>query len=462
MSAVQEHPLAQARRHRRQVIGVVGLAVLVTCGAIWWVVSRDGNAAQRQVSIDGEVMWTGEGHDTTLGPGGWFVHGDEDGIGSVVRHAPTGRSWTADASTSWLTPTGDGRVVELLGEEIRILGEGTERTARGHDIRVAHGDKRLMSGDDLEVVGVSGEHVAVVTCMSPRGGRLGEAVDGGTLVVAGVRLDDAEVTWAHDTGAACDTDVAALYDTAQPAQRYALLHPAEDVTEALDLDTGEVADRWEQAPTGRVVVQGERAMHRDGDEVTVTHLGTGAEVAQVSCPGARLGNPGSSGGLLSEEGTLLVRCGASVRLLDGSRFVTVDAPTVGEDQLVPDGQTVAHDRLLLTRDGGELVVRDALDDVELGRVDVPADLRIAANEPRGRLVAFYRTEEETLGDQLKTEVRLLDARQGTLLVRTDRELSPGVEVSPDGYAVLQSTQRPRSRTRGGSGSSASFVVGVRD
>lgn len=461
MSAVQEHPLAQARRHRRQVIGVVGLAVLVTCGAIWWVVSRDGNTAQRSVNIDGEVMWTSENDYVTLGPGGWIVHDDSPSGRAVVRHVPTGRSWTTDASTSWLTPTGDGRVVELLGEEIRILGEGTERTARGHDIRVAHGDKRLMSGDDLEVVGVSGEHVAVVTCMSPRGGRLGEAVDGGTLVVAGVRLDDAEVTWARDTGAACDTDVAALYDAAQPAQRYALLHPAEDVTEALDLDTGEVADRWEQAPTGRVVVQGQRAMHRDGDQVTVTDLGTGAEVAQVSCPGARLGNPGSSGGLLSEEGTMLVRCGASVRLLDGSRFVTVDAPTVGEDQLVPDGQTVAHDRLLLTRDGGELVVRDALDDVELGRVDVPADLQIATNEPRGRLIAFYRTEEESFGDQLKTEVRILDTRRGTLVASTDRELAPGVEVSPDGYALLTSTYRPRSNRSLRGSSDAAWVVGVR-
>ena len=412
-------------------------------------------------SVDGRVhYYTSErSHSVRIGPNGWFTYGDEDG--EWVEHAPTGERWGGSRFYGDGTLTSDGALVSTLGGDVRVERADGEVEARATDLLVAHGDKAARPGDEAEIVGMSTRHVAVVSCMSPGGGaRLGEDVTGGRLVVSGVALEDASVAWSHDTEVGCDVDLATLYPGGLPEQRYALITPDEETTQALDLDTGKVARTWQDAPRGRVLVREDEAIHRAGDVVTVTSLRSGEELARTSCPGARLDNPGDSGGRLAAEATPVVRCDDGVRLLDGDRVVTVDVPPVERSQEVPDGRSVVHDRFEISRDGDTLTLRDALEDEVVGDVEVPEGYRIATNDPRGRLIVFFLPTDKLFSDAAESSFRIVDTRTAELVAETDDGLSPGADVSPDGFAVLQEYQERRGGRYSRPSRSHAWVVGV--
>ncbi|UTT65504.1 hypothetical protein NMQ01_12425 [Janibacter sp. CX7] len=436
----------------RLVAVVVAAAVLLGFGLVLF--SRLGGGG----SVDGKVRYSTSDHayGIHLGPHGWFSYTDDDG--DWVQQATTGDRWRSEGFYGDGALTSDGTSVSTLGGDVRIEREGRQLEARGADLLVAHGDRSLRPGEEAQLVGMSTRHAAVVSCMSPGGeARLGEEVDGGRLVVSGVALEDASVTWSHDTEVGCDADLATLYPEGLPEQRYVLLTPDEETTLALDLDTGTVARTWRDAPRGRVIVREDVAVSREGDEVRALSLHSGDEVARTSCPGARLDTPGDWGGRLAAEATPLVRCGSSVRLLDGDRFVTVDAPPVEESQQVADGRSVVHDRFEISRAGDTLTFRDALADEVVGDVEVPDGFRISTNDLRGRLVVFYRPADKIFGDDTDTEFRIVDTRTPTLVATTGDGLSPGAEVSTDGFAVLtERVERRRSR----SSRTYAWVVGV--
>ncbi|MGN7248104.1 hypothetical protein ACTHQ1_10300 [Janibacter anophelis] len=430
---------------------VVG-ALTVALGGWYWFTRGGG--------LDGHVYFTGEKpHGMTIGPNGWFAYSDDD-ANDWVEHAPTGRRWGGEMFYGVGKPalTSDGTHINTVGPTVRIRRESGEIEVPGTDLLVAHGERSLQPGGEVEIIGLSEQHVAVVSCMSPQSeARLGEDVDGGTLVVSGIALEDGTVRWSHDTEAGCDTDLVTLFPHGLPEQEYVLITPQEETTQALDLDTGKVARTFEDSPRGRVIVRGDEAVHRSGDEVTVTSLRSGDEIAQVSCPGARLDGVGESGGRLAPEGTPVVRCGDTVRLLGDDGFVEVDAPPVEESQQVPDGGAVVHDRFLISRDGSRLTLRDALADKEIGTVEVPDGYRISTNDPRGRLIVFYRSADKLFSDAAESSFRIVDTRTAEVIVETDDDLSPGAEVSTDGFAILSEyVERRRNR----SPRSNAWVVGV--
>lgn len=451
MSAVTEAPRGGVGAALK--LGSALLAgVLVAAAVGWFFLVRPGDG------VEGEIHYSGDDASSMhLGPGGWFIHSDGDG-GTVVEHVSEDRSWPGPRHGSIAALTSEGTAVSVLGGGLLINGEDGEVETESQDVLAAHGDKSLQPGESAEVIGLSETHVAVASCLSEDGeARLTGDEGGGTLVVSGVALEDGSVTWSHDPEVDCAADLATTYPTALPEQEYVLLTPSEEEAQALDLDTGEVAETWSQAPRGRVLVQGDLALHRAGDEVTVTSLRSGKAVADVSCPGARLDNPGHTGGRLAEEATPLVRCGSSVRLFDGRAFVEVDAPPVGESQQVADGSSVVHDRFVIERDGDRLTFTDGLSDKEIGQVDVPEDFRIATNDVRGRLVVFFESGDNWRTGTPETEFRVVDGSTASLVAESDDDLSPGADVSPDGYAVLSELVE---RTRGRSSTTRVWVVGV--
>lgn len=411
--------------------------------------------------IDGRVHYftKDRSYSLSIGPNGWFAYGDDDG--DWVEHAPTGERWEQGSAFGSAVLTSEGAVVSTLGGDVRVERESGLVEARATDLLVAHGDKEVRPGGEAEVIGLSTRHVAVISCMSTSDeARLGEDVPGGRIVVSGVALEDASVTWSHDTEVGCDTDLATLYPHGLPEQRYVLITPDEQTTQALDLDTGKITRTWPDAPRGRVLVRDDEAIHRQGDEVTVTSLRSGKDVARTSCRGARLDNPGDSGGRLAAEATPLVRCGDSVRLLDGDRFVTVDAPPVEKSQQVPDGGSVVHDRFEISRDGDTLTLRDALVDQVVGGVEVPDGYRIATNDPRGRLIVFFRPADKLFSDAAESSFRIVDSRTAQLVAETDDDLSPGADVSTDGFAVLREYQERTGGRNSRSSRSYAWLVGV--
>lgn len=411
--------------------------------------------------IDGRVHYftKDRSYSLSIGPNGWFAYGDDDG--DWVEHAPTGERWEQGSAFGSAVLTSEGAVVSTLGGDVRVERESGLVEARATDLLVAHGDKDVRPGGEAEVIGLSTRQVAVISCMSTSDeARLGEDVPGGRIVVSGVALEDASVTWSHDTEVGCDTDLATLYPHGLPEQRHVLITPDEQTTQALDLDTGKIARTWPDAPRGRVLVRDDEAIHRQGDEVTVTSLRSGKDVARTSCRGARLDNPGDSGGRLAAEATPLVRCGDSVRLLDGDRFVTVDAPPVEKSQQVPDGGSVVHDRFEISRDGDTLTLRDALADQVVGGVEVPDGYRIATNDPRGRLIVFFRPADKLFSDAAESSFRIVDSRTAQLVAETDDDLSPGADVSTDGFAVLREYQERTGGRNSRSSRSYAWLVGV--
>lgn len=427
------------------------IAALIAVAGGWWLLGRGPGG------VDGMIHFTGDRpHGMTIGPNGWFAYSDDDG--DWVAHAPTGRRWGGDRLYGSPALTSDGTAVSTLGPDVRIARERGLTEVEGSDLLVAHGDKQMQPGGNVEVIGLSTRHAAVVSCMSPEGdARLDRKVSGGKLIVSGVSLTDGSVDWSHDTKVGCDTNLATLYPDGLPEQEYVLLTPAEETTRALDLDTGKVAKTWQDAPRGRVIVRADQAVSRSGDTVTVTSLRSGEKVAQVSCPGARLDSTGDSGGRLAFEATPLVRCDTSVRLLGDDGFVTVDAPPVGESQEVADGRSVVHDRFVISRDGGTLTFRDALKDAQIGAVEVPEGFRIATNDLRGRLVTFFSSDENWRTGTPETEFRIVDTRSAELVAKTEDDLSPGAKVSTDGYAILSEWIEPR---RGRPSRSNAWLVGV--
>lgn len=430
------------------VVFVVAVLVAVVGGR--WILGHSE-------PVDGRVLYSGDRpNGMTIGPNGWFAYSDDDG--DWVEHAPTGERWGGERIYGSPVLTSDGTVISTLGGDVRIAREDGLIEAEATDLLVAHGDREVQGGEEAQVIGLSTRHAAVVSCLSPAGeARLGEEVPGGRLVVSGVALDDGAVTWSHDTEVGCNVRISPLYPHGLPEQRYVLLTPDEETTEALDLDTGTIARTWEDSPRGRVIVRQAEAVHRSGDEVTVTSLRSGKQVARTSCPGARLDGVGEHGGRLSAEGTPVVRCGDSVRLLGDDGFVTVDAPPVEQSQEVADGQSVVHDRFLISRDGGTLTLQDALADKEIGTVDVPDGYRISTNDLRGRLIVFYLPADTLVSDASESSFRIVDTRTAELVATTDDDLSPGAEVSTDGYAILSEfVERRRNRPS----RSEAWLVGV--
>ena len=155
-----------------------------------------------------------------------------------------------------------------------------------------------------------------------------------------------------------------------------------------------------------------------------------------------------------------MRCDDGVRLLDGDRVVTVDVPPVERSQEVPDGRSVVHDRFEISRDGDTLTLRDALEDEVVGDVEVPEGYRIATNDPRGRLIVFFLPTDKLFSDAAESSFRIVDTRTAELVAETDDGLSPGADVSPDGFAVLQEYQERRGGRYSRPSRSHAWVVGV--
>ena len=122
-----------------------------------------------------------------------------------------------------------------------------------------------------------------------------------------------------------------------------------------------------------------------------------------------------------------------------------------------DGSSVVHDRFVIERDGDRLTFTDGLSDKEIGQVDVPEDFRIATNDVRGRLVVFFESGDNWRTGTPETEFRVVDGSTASLVAESDDDLSPGADVSPDGYAVLSELVE---RTRGRSSTTRVWVVGV--
>ena len=437
-----------------KLVATLVVATLAATLGGWWLLTGTGAGG-----VDGRVFYTGDRPTSmTIGPNGWFAYADDDG--EWVEHAPTGERWGGERLYGAPVLTSDGAAVSTLGPDVRVARASGVVVTEGSDLLVAHGDKELQPGDEVEVIGLSARHAAVVSCLSPAGeARLGKDVPGGRLVVSGIALADGHVAWSHDTEVGCATRLATLYPHGLPEQRHVLITPTEETTQALDLDTGTIARTWKQAPRGRVIVRQDEAVHRTGDTVTVTSLRSGKELARTSCPGARLDGIGESGGRLAAEGTPLVRCGDGVRLLGDDGFVTVDSPPVGESQEVPDGRSVVFDRFLISRSGDSLTLRDALADKEIGTIEVPDGYRISTNDLRGRLIGFYRPADKLLSDAAESTHILVDTRTAELVATTDDDLSPGAEVSTDGYAILgEYVERRRNRPP----RSHAWLVGVED
>ncbi len=459
--------------------GTLLLAVVVagTAGLFFWNRSGPERAARVAEVEDltspddpAGILWEGAATSLTMGPGGWFSVSTRDDEGAAVINARTGERWEPGRFASIPDAmTSDGRTIDESLGDLEVAGPSGGQTTESVDILAAFGDRSLKAGEELRVVGLSTEHVAVTTCLAPSPARLDDEVPGGRQVLAGIRLDSGAVTWTKDLRMGCGEEATLPMRHALPEGSHLPVVTPDDRTEIVAIDTGRTALRLAGAPRGRVIVQAERVIHREGDEVTVHDLTTKKVVVRTRCEGARLSYPGDSSGRLAPQGVAEVRCGGSTRLLADDRFVEVGAPPVGEDQRVPDGQTRVHDRLVMRREGDTLHLRDALTDKALGSIEVPAHFRVGTSAPRGHAVIFFDTRDDDGGwsdtddRTLDTEVRVVDTRTGRLVVRTAQRMDPGTEVTPEGFVGLQVRlaavdARPASGEAGRPESSWAWVV----
>lgn len=441
-----------------EAVAIVAVVALVL--GVLWLSSRDGGlrglVGGEPVTVSGEILYASPELATQLGPGGWFQHPDDEGR-DVIHQARTGDSWTVEdlAADGEITP--DGRAVQVADGEVLVHdARGTDR-ATGADIVEAHGDDELWPGTDGLLVGVSEEHVAVLTCLAPTPTSLRE--DGGPgsgLVLAGVRLDDADVSWTRALDVPCGPEdgLDLPYPSTLPAQRYTLVETGER-TSAIDLDTGEVAHRW-SLPRRDLAAWGERVLApttAEGGEVRLVDLADGRSVATATCPGARVGDPGDVSGQLATSSTPFVTCDDTVLVWDGEDFVDVQAPPVDREGVLRDGEQVAQGRVLLRRVGESVEISDALTGDEAGTVPVPSDHILARYGPVGRLLLFVRHDPDGPGGESPYVV--VDSRSAEVVATTDGgSLRSGAATTPEGEIMLRALDDEDG--------DQTWVAGVRD
>nr|WP_257907520.1 hypothetical protein [Janibacter limosus] len=157
-----------------KLVATLVVATLAATLGGWWLLTGTGAGG-----VDGRVFYTGDRPTSmTIGPNGWFAYADDDG--EWVEHAPTGERWGGERLYGAPVLTSDGAAVSTLGPDVRVARASGVVVTEGSDLLVAHGDKELQPGDEVEVIGLSARHAAVVSCLSPAGeARLGKDVPGG-------------------------------------------------------------------------------------------------------------------------------------------------------------------------------------------------------------------------------------------------------------------------------------------
>ena len=442
-----------SNRTVKRVLGAVGVLALVAMfatGVVSFLPGGLGGVFDRAdpPQVDGQVLWTSEDIAVQLGPGGWLTHPGE-GSGDVVRNVRTGETWTVDDMTSTREVTEDGVVVQPDAEALHIKREGSSDSTSTTEIADAFGDEDLWPGTNLHLAGVSETHVVAATCLAPKPSNLYDDPEGGRYVLAGVALEDASVTWTLDTRGACSAEFGVHgYPSTLPAQEYLVLEPAEEQIMAVDIDTGKVAQRWSGAKRYWFAVQGEHVLASDGQgSVTWSSLRTGKELADVSCDGAGIGDPGDISRQIAPGATPFVECGDTVHVLDDDEFVDVGAPPAPTDTPLPQGEEVAVGRLVLERvaDTETVHLRDALTGRTLDDLTVPEDFQVAGFLPAGDLVGFVKWERG--GDRSTGNYRIFDARTGDVVVTADGPLRTGPDASPDGVVVVETDDLDTEGTR---------------
>lgn len=386
--------------------------------------------------VSGRVLWSTEDLAIQLGPGGWVTHPGEGGE-YVATNVRTDESWAVGEMSSQREITPKGVIVQDVEGQVVIQRDGSRLTTGAQDIVEAFGDEDLWPGEDVVPVGVSVEHVAVLTCLAPAPAGLLDEVEGGRQVLAGVDLGDASVAWTHDTGVACGpARTPAYYPQTLPEQQYLLVETADDARHAIDLDTGAVARRWAGARRGDVTVHGDHVLEpADGkDAVAYRSLATGEVVARVECEGARAGDPQHISRQLAPEVTPFVDCRDGVRLVDDGEVVdTGAAPVSGVDRVLGT-EPVALGRTVLRRSGDGVQLSDGLTDEVIATLAVPEDFEVGRFGPVGRLVGFVRIDSG--GERPTGDYRVFDSTTGELVLSAGPGMTTGADLAPSGELLV--------------------------
>lgn len=433
-------PPERSRRPLKSVITIVGVLALVAmfaAGVVSFLPGGFDRLTSRTASpeVAGEILWDSDDLAVQLGPAGWLTHPGEGGD-YEVRNVRTGESWTVGDLDSGRVLTADGVVVQDVEGRVVIQRDGATVSAKGQDIVDAVGDADLWPGKGIDPVGVSAEHVAVLTCLASTPSRLSDEVEGGRQILAGIDLADASVSWTHDTGVACGPGVTpAYYPKTLPAQDYVLIETAEDARHAVDLDTGKVARRWTDTRRRELTVHGDHVLEPAGqDAVAYRSLATGKVAVTVECERARAGDPQHISRQLAPEVTPFVECRDSVRLIDDGEVVDTHAgPADGASGTV-GSQPVAVGRTVMQRTSQGVELTDGLTGKSVGTIDVPEDFEIAGYGPVGRLIAFVDVTEGS--GRNTVDYRVFDATTADLVLSAGPGMGTGADVSPDGLVLV--------------------------
>lgn len=432
------HDLSPVREPRRGVLPKVLLAIVLVAmfvggiASFFWDDIRGLGGGIGSPEVRGEILWESDRLAAQLGPGGWVTHPGEGGD-YVARNVRTDEQWTFGEAVAQREITADGVVLQPDEHTLRVQREGSTQTATTEQIADAHGDDDLWPGADIELVGVSDEHVAALTCLAPSRAGLNDDVEGGTRVLAGIALEDASVAWTHDTEVPCGIDSPTMaYPSTLPAQQYLLVEESEEQSHAVDLATGEVVREWTGTRRSDLTIQGEHVLEPKGeDAVAWRSLATGKALATVECAGARAGDPQEITRQLGPEVTPFVECRDETHYVRGDDFVAVDAPPargpVSSDEVSVGDTLVRH-----TGDG--FALRDAVSGREVATVDVPEDAEIGRFGPLGRLISF--TEVDTGGDRPTVHYRVVDSTSGELVLDSGEGMRGGAKVTPEGEIMV--------------------------
>lgn len=413
-------------------LGVLALSLVPAAIYFWDDLPAFGG---EDPQVGGRVLWSSEDIAVQLGPDGWVTH-PADGDGYVATNVRTDESWTVGDMSSRREITPKGVIVQDVEGQVVLQRDGSRLTTRAQDIVEAFGDADLWPGEDVVPVGVSADHVAVLTCLAPAPARLVDEVEGGTQVVAGIDLEDASVAWTHDTGVACGPQVTpSYYPGTLPEQEYLLVETADDARHAVDLDTGRVERRWTGVRRSDVTVHGDHVLEPAGaDAVAYRSLATEEVVARVECDGASAGDPQHISRQLAPEVIPFVACRDGVRLVDDGEVVDSGAaPVTGIDGEL-GSEPVAVGRTVLRRTGDGVQLSDGLTDETIGTLDVPEGYEVGQFGPVGRLIGFVRMDAG--GERVTGDYRVFDATTGELVLAAGPGMRTGTDLAPSGEVLV--------------------------
>ncbi len=432
-------PPKQGRFRRFRGVAIVVVLALVVGG---FVVAR-GLLRGSPGSVDGKVLWHADlAAPATLGPNGWIAYKGKGGWGPFggsgqyeLRNVHSGREFDLgkDPRLAYILP--DGSYLSDFGG-ISIHRPSGKEVARIDTDAIGHGVSGLagLVPGSPEIVGVSKKTVALMTCYAPKFALLSSGAKGGHAVIAGFRRSSGHRVWSRDTGAGCHgTQIYHRPDQALGAIGHILIYDGATAT-VLRLDDGSVRAKWRNNPKYSVILQGDLALRRIGKKAEVVDLATRRTITTTQCPGLEMMSPGSTANL-SPEAVLAIDCADDVRIYDRStkRFVTVDAPPIGENRRIPDGGSVVYDRYVLSRAGESVTITDALSGTEVGHFSAPESMQIQTNAARGRVLLMYVTTD---ADKAQHAMVAVDLRTGRTLISDSDELDPGASVDPDGFALV--------------------------